>query len=281
MSDPHSGQLKRTPTGDIGQQPTIDHQQPASAPEQQGAAVANLLGVRDSAELRRREYRETSLRAIEIATGRVEPPGTGDFLEWSAIHAHLFGRIYEWAGMPRAVTMSKDGRAFLQPRHFADYIPLTTDYIRSVAWASLEREQFIEHAARALMQLNWCHPFREGNGRAMRIFFDRQITDAPWQLDYTALDPSLWNTATHLSRPADDQTPTNYQVLVPVINEITVARPHTAVSHPESSHDGYVIGAAIHDIGAVATERTAPVVETQQPGYGSSPGSKTEPDVGP
>ncbi|MBF6341629.1 Fic family protein [Nocardia abscessus] len=87
--------------------------------------------------------------------------------------------------------------------------------MRSVAWSTLGGEQFVEHAARALIQLNWCHPFREGNGRAMRLFFDRQITNAAWQLDYTAIDPSLWNTAAHLSRPANDQTPTDYHVLIP------------------------------------------------------------------
>ncbi|MEW1734379.1 Fic family protein [Nocardia beijingensis] len=171
-----------------GNEPNADY--PASGATLDGqAAAANLLGIRSAEQLRRREYRETSLRALEIVTGRVEIARTGDFLEWSAIHAHLFGRIYEWAGMPRAVTMSKDGRPFLQPRHFADYIPLTTDYIRSVDWSRLEREQFVTHAARALMQLNWCHPFREGNGRAMRLFFDRQITAAPWQLNYTDLEP--------------------------------------------------------------------------------------------
>ncbi|MBF6341628.1 hypothetical protein IU450_37990 [Nocardia abscessus] len=66
-----------------------------------------------------------------------------------------------------------------------------------------------------------------------------------------------------------------------MINEITSARPHAAVSHPESSHGGYDIGAAIHDIGAVATARAASVFEAPQPVYGSSPGSGTEPDVGP
>lgn len=99
-------------------EPSTDYPPPGADLDGQ-AAAANLLGIRGSGQLRRREYRETSVRALEIVTGRVEIARTGDFLEWSAIHAHLFGRIYEWAGMPRAVTMSKDGRPFLQPRHFA------------------------------------------------------------------------------------------------------------------------------------------------------------------
>ncbi|MEU5764042.1 Fic family protein [Nocardia sp. NPDC047648] len=263
-----------------GNEPSTDY--PASGAALDGqAAAANPLGIRGAEQLRRREYRETSLRALEIVTGRVEIARTGDFLEWSAIHAHLFGRIYEWAGMPRAVTMSKDGRPFLQPRHFADYIPLTTDYIRSVDWSRLEREQFVTHAARALMQLNWCHPFREGNGRAMRLFFDRQITAAPWQLNYTDLDPALWNAAAHLSRPANDQTPTNYHILVPVIDEITHARLHDAPTRREPGHDGYDIGAAIRDISRPATERAASPIETENHSHGVAPARASEPDPGP
>ncbi|MEU2043707.1 Fic/DOC family protein [Nocardia niwae] len=257
-----------------------EHPQPASGTDGQPEAAANLLGVRDSAQLRRLEYRETSLRSIEIATGRVEIPRTGDFLEWSAIHAHLFGRIYEWAGMPRAVTMSKDGRPFLQPRHFADYIPLTTDSIRYLDWAGLAREQFVEHTARALMQLNWCHPFREGNGRAMRLFFDRQISNRRWRLNYTDLDPALWNTATHLSRPTNDQTPTNFHVLVPVIADITLARPPHARSHRQAGNRGYDIGAAITDLNATATEPAA-ALDAANPLSDSSPQQTAEPDVGP
>ncbi|MGV9723513.1 hypothetical protein [Nocardia beijingensis] len=52
-------------------EPSTDYPPPGADLDGQ-AAAANLLGIRGSGQLRRREYRETSVRALEIVTGRVE-----------------------------------------------------------------------------------------------------------------------------------------------------------------------------------------------------------------
>ncbi|MFD8249731.1 hypothetical protein [Nocardia sp. NPDC059691] len=58
--------------------------------------LRNRYGLHNEAELARREHRETTKRELEIRTGKVDIPVTGDLAEWRAIHAHLFGNVYDW-----------------------------------------------------------------------------------------------------------------------------------------------------------------------------------------
>ena len=49
----------------------------------------------------------------------------------------------------------------------------------------LDRERFIERLAYHYDQVNYLHPFREGNGRIQRFFFDSVAVAAGWWLDWT------------------------------------------------------------------------------------------------
>ncbi|MEV0297145.1 Fic family protein [Nocardia sp. NPDC050710] len=185
--------------------------------------LRNLYGVHNVEELLRREYAETTDRAWEIESGEVKIPSTGDLTEWQALHGHLLGGVYSWAGELRTVRFTQgDGHYFLNPDHFEECIPLVFDSVRDLDWASLTRFQFIDHAARFHMLLNWVHPFREGNGRATRLFLDRQIASAPYALDYSRVDADRWNAAAMASRPTTYVWPSNHMPLVSVFNEITI-----------------------------------------------------------
>ncbi|WP_280311149.1 Fic/DOC family protein [Nocardia abscessus] len=190
--------------------------------------LRNLYGLHDEDELRRREYRETTKRALEIHLDRVDIPRTGDLREWQAIHAHLFGNVYEWAGQLRDVHLGKGLRTFLAPEPFNTYIPTVLDRVRSIEWSALDRLPFIEQSAQVYAALNWAHPFREGNGRASRLFLDRQIADAPWKLDYSRIEPAVWNAAAEESRPALYGEPSHYPLL-PVFAQITIHRTATVL----------------------------------------------------
>ena len=72
-----------------------------------GTVLRNLYGERDGTALARREYRETGRRLDELVTGRVDVPRTYDSDHLRAIHRHLFGRVYEWAGEYRTVGVAK------------------------------------------------------------------------------------------------------------------------------------------------------------------------------
>ncbi|MEO8093348.1 MAG: Fic family protein [Pseudolysinimonas sp.] len=46
------------------------------------------------------------------------------------------------------------------------------------------RDQFIDRLSHHYDQWNYVHPFREGNGRTQRLFWNRVAADAGWQLDW-------------------------------------------------------------------------------------------------
>lgn len=66
----------------------------------------------------------------------------------------------------------------------------------------MRREQFIDRLAYHYDQFNYVHPFREGNGRTQRVFWNRVARDAGWQLDWRAVHGATNDQA---SRAASEQ----------------------------------------------------------------------------
>ncbi|MBF6341308.1 Fic family protein [Nocardia abscessus] len=186
--------------------------------------LRNRYGIRDPDQLAAREYRETTLRSIEIEQGRADIPATGDAAEWRAIHRHLFSNVYDWAGQFRTVRLYKGEFEFASPSYFEDYLAEVSAEIREIDWAALDQNQFIDRAARTHMLLNFIHPFREGNGRSEKLFLDRQISGARWELDYSHVDTEEWNWAGMWSRDTHGRKPTDHRVLIGVFRRITVPR---------------------------------------------------------
>ena len=78
------------------------------------------------------------------------------------IYAYLFGGLYDFAGQIRTVNIAKGGFQFAM----AQYLPQTL--------LSIERmpETTFDEIAEKYVEMNIAHPFREGNGRATRIWLD-------------------------------------------------------------------------------------------------------------
>jgi cell filamentation protein len=87
------------------------------------------------------------------------------------IHKYLFQDIYAWAGKKRIVEISKDGKQFFPTTHFDNafkYIDqLITDFKKI---PKDNKRSLAEKLAEILDNINYLHPFREGNGRAQREF---------------------------------------------------------------------------------------------------------------
>ena len=78
------------------------------------------------------------------------------------IHAYLFGGLYDFAGQIRTVNIAKGGFQFAM----AQFLPQTLATIEQM------RETTFEEIADKYVEMNIAHPFREGNGRATRIWLD-------------------------------------------------------------------------------------------------------------
>lgn len=152
----------------------------------QSGLLRNLVNARTKAELDAAEGAVVFARLIQLVDHPV--PTTGDLDEFRAIHQHLFQDIYSWAGQPRTVDLRKniEGADFFLPVSMIDRASLYAagELRHDRKLTGLGRDRFIERLSYHYDQWNYIHPFREGNGRTQRVFWDRIAADAGWQLDW-------------------------------------------------------------------------------------------------
>ena len=126
-------------------------------------ALENRLGITNSTELAREEERISKIRAIELfETNFLSSLNSGTFDALSEIHSFLFSDIYDFAGKVRTVNIAKGNFRFAPLM----YLSAALDNIEKMPQSTFD--QIIEK----YVEMNVAHPFREGNGRAMRIWLD-------------------------------------------------------------------------------------------------------------
>lgn len=138
--------------------------------------LKNRLGITDEATLETTEAQFVAQRSHGLVQDPI--PGTFDLPHLQAIHRHLFGDIYDWAGQLRTVDLTKDTSHFA---HHAYLERAAASIFRELAQEKhlrgLEPAEFSRRAAHYLAELNALHPFREGNGRAQREFLSQLARD--------------------------------------------------------------------------------------------------------
>ena len=126
-------------------------------------AIDNKLGITDSADLARAEERLTKIRAVELfENGILDTLEAGTFDTLARIHKHLFSDVYAFAGEIREVNISKSSFRFAPVM----YLRAALESIDKMPQGTFDEivEKYVE--------MNIAHPFREGNGRATRIWLD-------------------------------------------------------------------------------------------------------------
>ena len=129
-------------------------------------ALENKLGLTDSAELAREEERISKKNALTLfESGLLEQTNAGSFAALQAIHKQLFGDIYDFAGKVRTVNIAKGSFRFA-PLMYLD-----------AALASIDKmpQSTYDEIVEKYVEMNIAHPFREGNGRSMRIWLDQML----------------------------------------------------------------------------------------------------------
>ena len=152
------------------------------------AVLKNKLGIRDQDELDAME------RQIALQRSRQGiPTGHFDLDHLKAIHRHLFQDIYDWAGQIRTVEIAKGGSQF----QFRQYIGTgMADVYRRLEQADflrgLSSEAFAEQAGPIMGDVNYVHPFREGNGRTQLAYLEQLAEQAGHSIDLTRITPKRW-----------------------------------------------------------------------------------------
>ena len=125
--------------------------------------LENKLGITDPAELARAEEKRSktnAARLFESGELRKMKPGTLEAL--LEIHRVLFEDVYGFAGKVKTVNIAKGNFRFAPVM----YLEASLQNIEKMPQSTFEEivEKYVE--------MNIAHPFREGNGRSMRIWLD-------------------------------------------------------------------------------------------------------------
>ena len=142
--------------------------------------LENRLNINDAVELARVEERLSKAKAKKLfESGFLETLNAGSFEALSAIHNYLFGEIYPFSGKIRDVNISKGGFRFAP----ISYLEVSLKNIEKMPQSTYETiiEKYVE--------MNIAHPFREGNGRSMRIWLDHILKkELALVVDWTEVD---------------------------------------------------------------------------------------------
>ena len=128
--------------------------------------LENKLGITASPDLQKAEERLSKMRAVELFTSNLlDEHAPGSFQTFAFIHHHLFQDVYDFAGQLRRDDISKGGFRFASQL----YLPEALKAIERMPQSTFDEiiEKYVE--------MNVAHPFREGNGRSMRIWLDHML----------------------------------------------------------------------------------------------------------
>lgn len=125
--------------------------------------LENKLGITDQAKLAGEEERLSKLRAFELfERGELDKLAAGTVASLFEIHRYLFQDVYPFAGKIRTVNIAKGDFRFAPLM----YLEPSLESIERMPQSTFDEiiDKYIE--------MNIAHPFREGNGRSMRIWLD-------------------------------------------------------------------------------------------------------------
>jgi cell filamentation protein len=143
------------------------------------SVLRNKLGIRNAEELDRIERRLATQRAREGI-----PTGNFDLKHLKAIHRHLFQDIYDWAGELRTVEISKSGSQFQFMRYIeTGMADVHRRLVQRNFLRALDAAAFARQAGEIMGDVNYVHPFREGNGRTQMLYLGQLASQAGHRID--------------------------------------------------------------------------------------------------
>lgn len=154
--------------------------------------LRNLLGATSQEQLDELEAQIVYANQIELES--LGLPRTNDLTELQLIHKQLFKGVFDWAGKIRTVDIRKNQSNsdffLIVSRIYDAAVYVFGELAQANGLKNLELEEFVEKLAYFYDQLNYIHPFREGNGRTQRVFWDRVAKDAGYLIHWDLIDDS-------------------------------------------------------------------------------------------
>ena len=157
--------------------------------------ITNKLGITDSPTLAREEERISKKSAARLFEQKLlNNMSSGTWTTLQDIHKVLFQDIYDFAGELRTVNISKGNFRFVPVMYLSEAVKT----IESMPQNSFDEivEKYVE--------MNVAHPFREGNGRSMRLWLDHMLCiELQKTIDWSQIDKETYLSAMERS-PVND-----------------------------------------------------------------------------
>ena len=157
--------------------------------------ITNKLGITDSPTLAREEERISKKSAARLfEQNLLNNMSSGTWATLQDIHKVLFQDIYDFAGELRTVNISKGNFRFVPVMYLSEAVKT----IESMPQNSFDEivEKYVE--------MNVAHPFREGNGRSMRLWLDHMLCiELQKTIDWSQIDKEKYLSAMERS-PVND-----------------------------------------------------------------------------
>ena len=157
--------------------------------------ITNKLGITDSPTLAREEERISKKSAARLfEQNLLNNMSSGTWTTLQDIHKILFQDIYDFAGELRTVNISKGNFRFVPVMYLSEAVKT----IESMPQNSFDEivEKYVE--------MNVAHPFREGNGRSMRLWLDHMLcAELQKTIDWSQIDKETYLSAMERSPVTD------------------------------------------------------------------------------
>lgn len=142
--------------------------------------LGNKLQLTSQVELNRTEERLSKQKAKQLfESGDINNAEVGTFAGLAYIHGYLFGDVYAFAGQVRDVNLAKGNFRFAPVMYLQ----------QALAHISAMPQKNFDQIVEKYVEMNVAHPFREGNGRATRIWLDLMLKKENQQvIDWNAVD---------------------------------------------------------------------------------------------
>ena len=127
--------------------------------------LVNKQNITNIEEAYRNEHLFVTRRLADLRLKTIEVYSISDIL---VIHKYLFQDVYAWAGQFRKVNISKNGNPFMSIQSFSTAQAYINRLIHTYYQTANSKDEIIKQLAKILDNLNYFHPFREGNGRTQR-----------------------------------------------------------------------------------------------------------------
>ncbi len=149
--------------------------------------LPNKLNLTNQLELNREEERLSKQKAKQLfESGDINHIEVGTFAGLAQIHVYLFADIYAFAGKLREVNIAKGNFRFVPVMYLE----------QALAHVSAMPQNSFNEIIEKYVEMNIAHPFREGNGRATRIWLDLMLKKELQQvIDWNAVDKEAYLSA--------------------------------------------------------------------------------------